>query len=426
MSTDRDFDRIARAWLDLMPDEAPDRLVDSVLQAVKTAPQVRRPWRRLPWRSTPMTRAILAIGATAVVVVAGALYAGRSPSQTDVGGTPTPSASPSGSATAGGGPLPPALRSRWMGGHRDFVQLDKGSTVLFTAESFVMTQSNQWDIVRYLSSSASAVGDGQFRLELTADDNGCRAGDVGVYSWSLSTTGRTLTITADSDACAARLGAVPGVWWLAGCPNVLCLGPLDAGTYKSQYIVPSLDPGATFEPVFGGLTYTVPEGWANTNDSPESFELVPLTEMPPVAETNRTRNIGVFTQPTAMTQDKPCSDTVQPGVGRTVGDLVTWLRSLPGVVTTEPTATTIDGHPGQSLDVQLDPSWTKTCDGETTPLLTYFNPGMAVGPGQRERLFLLDLGGGDVVAIAVWTRDQATFDSFVPEAMPVIESMKFQ
>ena len=46
---------ISRAWLDLMPDEAPDRAVQAVLQAVETTPQVR-PWRRLPWRSTPMNR----------------------------------------------------------------------------------------------------------------------------------------------------------------------------------------------------------------------------------------------------------------------------------------------------------------------------------------------------------------------------------
>ncbi len=78
MTDDRTFDRLTRAWLDLMPDEAPDRTVEAVLQAVVTTPQVRRPWRWLPWRSTPMNRATLAIGTTAVVVAAGALYFGLS------------------------------------------------------------------------------------------------------------------------------------------------------------------------------------------------------------------------------------------------------------------------------------------------------------------------------------------------------------
>ena len=45
MTIERDFDRIARAWLDLGPNEAPDRSVAAVLQAIETTPQVRRPIR---------------------------------------------------------------------------------------------------------------------------------------------------------------------------------------------------------------------------------------------------------------------------------------------------------------------------------------------------------------------------------------------
>jgi hypothetical protein len=114
-----------------------------------------------------------------------------------------------------------------------------------------------------------------------------------------------------------------------------------------------------------------------------------------------------------MTQDKPCSDTVQPGVGRTVDDLVTWLRTVPGLIATAPTAITIDGHPGQWLDLRHNPTWTKTCEGSTEPLVTFLNPGIAVGADQRVRLILLDLGDGDVVATGIWTRDQATLDTFV-------------
>jgi hypothetical protein len=427
MTDERDFDRISRAWLDLMPSEAPDRTVAAVLQAVETAPQVRRPWRRLPWRSSPMTRFSLAIGAAALaIVVVSSLMLTRPPSPSVVGTTPSPASSASPSASASAPVVPTELRARWMGGHRDFVQLNKGSNLVFTGGQFVMTESNQWDSVEFLSSKASAVGDGQLRLELTADDNGCQKGDVGLYAWSLTPSGHTLTITADQDDCAARSSALPGVWWLAGCPNELCLGILDAGTYKSQYIVPRLDPGAAWEPEFGALTYTVPEGWANSNDSPESYELVPAPEMPPVAETDRRRNIGIFTQPTAMTQDKPCSDKVQPGVGRTVSALSTWLQTVPGLIATAPKSITIDGHPGQWLDLRRDPSWTKTCDGSTEPLVTFLNPGIAVGADQRVRLILLDLGGGDVVATGVWTRDQATLDAFIPEAMPVIESFHYE
>ena len=274
------------------------------------------------------------------------------------------------------------------------------------------------------------MGDGQIRLVTTADSNGCTTDDVGVYSWSLSPSGRVLNLTAEQDACTARAGAVAGDWWLMGCTidNDNCLGLLDAGTYKSQFITPRLESDAAWRPMVGALTYTVPEGWANSSDWPDSFELVPAPELPPVAETDRRRNIGVFRQPSAMTQDRPCSDEVEPGVGRTVDDLVAWLQTVPGLNTTEPTPITIDGHSGQMLDISLDPSWTGTCEGDpdTSPVVTFLNPGLAVRGDQRARLVLLDLGDGDVVATGVWTRDQETFDAFIPEAMQVVESFQFE
>lgn len=375
-----------------------------------------------------MNKLAYAVAATALVVaVGGALLLIRPGSGQESGGVQTPAVSPSATPSEVSVSLPTELQARWFGGHRDFVQLDKGSTLLFAAGSFVMNQSNQWDSHSFLNSSAAAVGDGQFRLELSANGNGCQEGDVGMYSWSLSPSGRTLTIAPDADDCAARLSAVPGVWWLAGCPNELCLGELDAGTYQSQYIAPRLDPGAAWEPDFGGLTYSVPEGWANSNDGPDSFELVPATEMPPVSETDRRRNIGIFRQPTAMTQDRPCSDEAEPEVGRTVEDLAAWLQMVPGLDTTTPEPITIGGHAGQVLDLSRDPAWTATCEGSGSErIVTFLNPGIAVGEDQRVRLILLDLGDGDVVAIGVWTRDQATLDAFGPEAMSVIESFRFE
>src|SRR3954447_23551995 len=70
MTSERDFDRLARAWLELGPDEAPDRVVTAVLQAAETTPQVRRPMRWPLWRFFPMTRLPVAAGAVAILVVA--------------------------------------------------------------------------------------------------------------------------------------------------------------------------------------------------------------------------------------------------------------------------------------------------------------------------------------------------------------------
>ncbi len=92
-----------------------------------------------------------------------------------------------------------------------------GSAVEFSDTGFVFSQS-AGSVKDYLTSTASAIADGRFRLELTDPDgsDGCRAGDVGLYGWEQSPSGRITTITAESDACTSRLEALgrlvaPGV-----------------------------------------------------------------------------------------------------------------------------------------------------------------------------------------------------------------------
>ena len=108
MTSERDFDRLARAWLELGPDEAPDRVVAAVLQAAQTTPQVRRRIR-LPFRrSFEMNRYPIAVGATAVLVavIGGAILLNQ-PGQGGVGGPGGgSSAAPSASATLRPTPSP--------------------------------------------------------------------------------------------------------------------------------------------------------------------------------------------------------------------------------------------------------------------------------------------------------------------------------
>ena len=121
MTGQRDFDRLAQAWLELGPDEAPDRVVAAVLQAAQTTPQARRPIRWLRLRDDKMTRlpVLATVAATIVIVVGGLLLINR-PNDHGVG---APSASPSSSASPAAAPLNLALRStRWMGSERPFVQ----------------------------------------------------------------------------------------------------------------------------------------------------------------------------------------------------------------------------------------------------------------------------------------------------------------
>jgi hypothetical protein len=381
-----------------------------------------------------MNRIPLALGAAAVVAIAGAALVFKAGPGPTVGTSPTPvltippsgsTASPSNAPVAAGGPVPSELRARWMGDHRGIVAPGAGTTIVLDDSTFALTQSNAGS-TRRLTSSASSVGDGQIRLESAATANDCTKGDVGVYRWLLTSSGRTLTITEDSDACPARAGALAGTWWLMGCAvaDDFCLGLLDAGTYKSQYIGPRVDPGATWTPEFGALTYTVPDGWANASDWPNSFVLMPSTDFPGPTDSDPTRSIGIVTQPSAMSQTTPCALEPATGVARTLDGLVTWVGHAPGLVTTAAAAITIDGHPARRIDLRIDPAFRAKCQG-TPPSVGYLKDVGLLG-AERQRLILVDLGDGDVVGIVIRTSDPAAFDAFVAEAMPIVESFRFK
>ncbi len=66
------------------------------------------------------------------------------------------------------------------------------------------------------------------------------------------------------------------------------------------------------------------------------------------------------------------------------------------------------------------------CKGETTRSFSYLGPDIGLLGGERHRLILLDLGDGDVLAIVIRTTDPAAFDAFVVEAMPIVESLRFE
>ena len=110
--------------------------------------------------------------------------------------------------------------------------------------------------------------------------------------------------------------------------------------------------------------------------------------------------------------------------------LVDWLRGLPSLAASAPTPITIDGHPGQWLDVGVAPSWNTTCPGETQPIALFLTEAgdqgdtFAVVAGERHRLVFLDLGGGDIVLVDVASSDLARFDSLASQAMPIIQSFQ--
>jgi hypothetical protein len=440
MTDERDFDRISRAWLDLMPSEAPDRTVAAVLQIVETTPQVRQPWRRLPWRSTNMNRVLLAgaISAAAIAAVVGGMLLTR-PDGRSVGPPATSPSSPPLSPSPSPS-VPQQLQYSWLGQVVEAPGLPSGrdrAIIEIDAKTVEMAASPS----ALLSSDIATADAGVVRLVAREAAIGCTAGDVGLYQWSLSPKGSLLRLTATSDQCESRRAAFEGQWQRSACknPDNLCLGDLDAGTYRSQFIGPRLDEGEPWAANFGAVSYTVPDGWSNTWDFPDSYVLMRSDDYATVSDfRDASRDlIEVITRPAAALENATCETTVKPGVGRSVDELIDYVTHHPDLTAGKPQPITIGGHAGRYVDVQIAPSANAPCpdiDGDLVFLFTESGPDMT-GSGlevyglwktSKARVILLDLGGGDVVLISVHAFDPASFETLLPEAMPIINSIRFE
>jgi hypothetical protein len=448
MTSDRDFDRLARAWLEYGPDQAPDRAVAAVLQAAEVTPQVRRSFRWPRWRSSSMNRLPLAVGAVTVLVVAigGTLLMSQG-KQTGVGAptgspsaqpTATPSMAPSASI-ANGVPVPAAFDHTWMGPSRDIPGLVSTTRmqVVFTGP-LAWVSGTQLGFASHLTSNVDA-GPSSIRLTLQSDEAGCQAGTIGTYPYSLSPTGLTLTMHAATDPCAARAAAMTGTWFRTDCKvaDDGCFGDLDAGTYASQYIAPRRGVGGSWQPNWGALTYSVPAGWSNSQDWPNEFSLTPsadyATETANGPAEGGIHEIWIVANPVPNKVTPDCGASIET-VAPTPDGLIGWLASAPGLVVSKPTSIIVGAHSGKWVDIRLASNWKATCPGGTEPARALFsypsqtddNAWTAGIAGQeRYRVIVIDLDGHPL-GILIDSSDPAKFDDLVSQSMPIINSFKFQ
>jgi hypothetical protein len=218
MSTERDFDRLARAWLELGPNEAPDRAIDAALDAIELTPQVRRPLRWPFWRPTTMSRLPLLVALAGIIIVlaGGLLLSG--------GGTPVPTSPPpsplasASAATASGSPLPlPAeIGGAWVAASRG-TGLEDARVTTITLESPNEGTPVAFWIERQgfnpiLPALAEELAPGQIELRSTTSTGTCETGAVGRYGWTLSTDGQWLSIDLVEDACDDRATILQGSW----------------------------------------------------------------------------------------------------------------------------------------------------------------------------------------------------------------------
>jgi hypothetical protein len=441
-----DLDRALEAWFEVEALAPPPPDVLEAVTAITAGRRPRRAWQaRL--RQITLPRPFVNVGPipavavlwllllTAAVSVIGAMRLLELQREDELRAViPAPSATTTPSAEPGA--VPPALRFAWIGDPRILPDygIETRTKLHFDTGAFWGTGTNYPP--RVADSRVSVDGE---TMVLTGVGGDCPATQAGRYAWSLSAGGTVLTVLPGRDPCEMRSTLLPGTWFRTDCTNVddQCLGVLEAGTYRSQYVDPRVKNGAWI-PNFGAVTYTVPAGWANSGDFPSVFVLTPGTDY--ANETaegpapGAIHELRLVTQPAAAIQDGTCEANDDPTVGRTVDALVAWLRARPSLEVGRAEPITIDGHSGQLLDIRLDPSWTASCPGDSAPsavILTeagFHLDSYTVGLVGREqiRLILLDLGKDDVVAIVLDASLPDRFGGLVESGMPIVESLRFR
>jgi hypothetical protein len=428
MTRHRDIEPVLDAWFVDGPSEMPDRLFQAVFDQVERVPQRRLARLHLRFTEMSVTARWIAAAAAAILVVGFGLFAfGRAPDSSNVAASPPPSPSPSASPAVV--PLPSELRHPFLGAlrqHPDIPASQDRSVITFASTSFAYNDT-------YFRSSASALAADQIQLVAQNVAGGCAVGDVGLYSWALSPGGSKMTLTADNDSCPSRAAVIAGEWQRSVCrnPDNFCLGALEPGRYSSQFFAPALEKGATWRADFGALSYTVPEGWANYGDWPDTYTLMTAAAYSSGAQNEGQvvpDQITLLARPAAAILHANCAERPEPGVGTSAQELAGWIMSHPGLVATPAGSMKIDGLDATIIDLRLAPDWTETCDDQQPFIAAPLYVGAyhwSVNDGDRMRTVLLDLPGGNAVAIVVDSEDPAALDALVDQAMPIISSFNF-
>jgi len=391
MTTDRDFDRIARAWLDLMPNEAPDRAVDAVLLAVETTSQQRSVRLFGQWRS-PMHRLVLVASAAmlGVALVGGAfILAGSRPSDSTVP-TPSPVASPVASATVGdASAAEEALRATWIassGGH-PLLGNAPGIVSMSVSPSGADVSASDFGPGHGYASTIKQTGANEFELTLVGDSDECAVGDKGIYRWSLSEDRGQLDLSVLTEDCEKR-GIVFGRAWARS---------LTGATTVGTGVVDTMEPD---------FKIRLPDN---------AYEARTLDDF---VEIGAADGVGLMAFKNPQLFVDACS-TDEERVPYTPGAaaFAEGLRNNDAFIVGPETALTIDGNPAITFTVEGKADYAR-CPGE--PLYEFTpqacNCHFVLGQGDSESLYLVEVDG-DTILFEV-----SPFDS--PNERQIIDSIR--
>jgi len=451
MRRQRDIGQVLDAWLAPGPTEMPDRLFDDVLERIEHVPQRRVAWtaRRL---TTMFATLKLPAAAVSAALVIGLLVSPLWTRQVEVA---APAASVSAAPSVG---VPDALIATWAAEPRSVDGLGLSDRVARfdinrsgTDVTFFVT-----DLAYGLWSTVTATAPDRFTLTSHPASEGCAADAVGTYAWQLSDDGLRAMIRSVGDECAARAAFLEGTWARMGCHILAtsCMGEIAPGRHETGIFDPWTEAPDAGVARPGSLTYTLPDGWANSEDWLSTARFMP-------ADDYRARmvftgapvdQLSVLARPVAAIVAAPACEFHQaPAVGGSVDSLVAWLAGHPDLVTSEPAPITVDGRDGLVMDVDLAPTISEPCreamgGAPGVPLFAdasgidengMYVPDSTVGTWESwvgytcpactsdpKRLILLDLDGQPLLII-LDSAEPADQDAFVEEAMPIVDSFEF-
>jgi len=166
------------------------------------------------------------------------------------------------------------------------------------------------------------------------------------------------------------------------------------------------------------ISFTVPEGWVNSQDWAEYYDLFPDT---PANEAEYALSNDTA-QAIRLANGEDVSaicDQTGGAQGTTAAKMVDALVANEALATSEPVDVTIGGLSGRQIDVQLNPDWTSSCT------LDPDDPPTRDSKDVRAWIIALDAPDGSHVVISIDSLYSEAFAPFLDEAMPIVESLQF-
>ena len=425
MSTDRDTTRIVRSWLQTDEHESADRVLDAVLDRLDETPQ-----RRATSRPAQVDMSLTLRYGIAAAVIAVAAAVGFS-LLTNVGDDRNSTAVPITRRRRNrSSPRRPAASVP----RRHLTSFRASTRRTLIASSIVLDESTFRLNDSLLSSTVASDGSSLLRLTAADSVSGCEIGDVGTYRYSLSPGGSVLTIEPGTDAVRRASGCGTGQMAALRVPQPRRLLPRQHRSRNLRVPVLRARPIADvpWRARYGAFTFTVPEGWAASDDWPERYQLVPQEEYATfdrtsVCATVCPDQISLWAAPRAAAES--CVEGAQAvGVGSSAADLRDWIVSHPGIVAGAPETIALGALSASVIDVEVSPSG----PAPAAPRV-HLSPSrcsrasyhIALSAGDRQRLILVDLDTDNALLILIDTRDPETLDTFAAEAMSIVETFEF-